>query len=64
MTTSPRIHAKAAATGLSGVTVRDFLHNGATAGGEGEHVAPLDLRIIALKRFKSLLRQMILRLLG
>ena len=38
---------------------------GATAGGEGERVAPLDLRIIALKtRFTSLLRPMILRLLG
>jgi hypothetical protein len=47
------------------VTARDFLHNGATAGGEGERVAPLDLRIIAMKtRFTSLLRQMIVRLPG
>ena len=61
-----RIHAKAAATGLSGVTVRDFLHTARLQEARGSvSLSPLDLRIIAMKsRFKSLLRQLIYRLLG
>ena len=61
-----RIHAKAAATGLSGVTVRDFLHTARLQEARGSvALTPLDLRIIAMNsRFKSLLRQTIYRLLG
>lgn len=61
-----RIHAKAAATGLAGVTVRDFLHTARLQEARGSvSLSKLDLRIIATKsRFKSLLRQMIYRLLG
>jgi glycosyltransferase involved in cell wall biosynthesis len=61
-----RIHAKAAATGLAGVTVRDFLHTARLQEARGSvSLSPFDLRIIAMKsRFKSLLRQMIYRLLG
>lgn len=61
-----RIHAEAAATGLAGVTVRDFLHTARLQEARGSvSLSPFDLRIIATKsRFKSLLRQMIYRLLG
>jgi glycosyltransferase involved in cell wall biosynthesis len=61
-----RIHAKAAATGLSGVTVRDFLHTARLQETRGSvSLSPFNLRIIAMKsRFKSMLRQLIYRLLG
>jgi hypothetical protein len=47
---SCRIHAKAAATELAGVTVRDFLHAARLQEArERASIAPLDLRIIARK---------------
>ena len=61
-----RIHAKAWTTTIAGVTVRDFLHTARLQEARGSvWLSPIDLRIIAMKsRFKSLLRQMIYRLLG
>jgi len=61
-----RIHGSAAATGLAGVTVQDFVHTAKLQADQGSiTLNAMDFRVIAWKsHFQSRLRQYLYRLLG